>query len=94
MLKVNMDSVGEVAIVECEGAISDGDELTCPHLSCTRSYDVLSFEPLSHSQSTRSKKCAHENYFGPAEVNDEHGDVNQSRHKWSRRTGRIEAAAP
>jgi anti-anti-sigma regulatory factor len=26
MLKVNLDSVGEAAIVECEGTISDGDE--------------------------------------------------------------------
>jgi anti-anti-sigma regulatory factor len=26
MLKVNMDSVGEAAIVECEGSISGGDE--------------------------------------------------------------------
>jgi anti-anti-sigma regulatory factor len=26
MLKVNMDSVGEAAIVECEGTISGGDE--------------------------------------------------------------------
>src|SRR5208337_5394131 len=46
------------------------------------------------SESAHSKERAGEHHFGHAKVNDESGDIDQSRHKRSRRTGRIKAAAP